>query len=78
MVFEQADIAGEMAEWFDGNVGQIAFRLELVKNEDGSENLLWHGVVDGEQRTLDVEPYSSLWQRFVTGFLSLLPIESQL
>jgi len=78
VVFEQADIAGEMGRWFDRKVGQIAFRLELVKNEDGSENLLWHGVVDGEQRTLDVEPYSGLWQRFVTGFLSLLPIESQL
>jgi putative cardiolipin synthase len=78
VVFKQTDIAAGMAQWFDKNVEQIAFRLELVKNESGSEKLLWHGVVDGERKTFDVDPYTGFWQRFGIGFLSILPIESQL
>jgi hypothetical protein len=49
-----------------------------VKSESGSEKLLWHGVVDGERKTFDVDPYTGFWQRFGIGFLSILPIESQL
>ena len=78
VVFKQTDIGAGMAQWFDKNVEQIAFRLELVKNESGSEQILWHGVVDGERKTLDADPYTGFWQRLGIGFLSLLPIESQL
>ena len=78
VVFEQMEIAEGMAQWFDESIEQVAFRLELVKNENGSEGIRWHGVVDGEQKTLKVEPYTGFWRRFGIGFLSLLPIESQL
>jgi hypothetical protein len=56
----------------------VAFRPELVKNENGTEKILWHGLVDGEQKTFDVDPYTCLWRRFGIGFMSILPIESQL
>jgi putative cardiolipin synthase len=78
VVFSQTEIAEGMADWFDENIEKIAFRLELVKNKSGSEKIFWHGVVDEEQKTFDVDPYSGFWQRFGIGFLSLLPIESQL
>ncbi len=78
VVFSQTEIAEGMADWFDENIEKIAFRLEVVKNNNGSEKILWHGVVDGEQKTFDVDPYSGFWQRFGVGFLSILPIESQL
>jgi hypothetical protein len=44
-----------MGSVFDKHIRQFAFRLELVKSANGSENLLWHGMVDGEEKTFDVE-----------------------
>ncbi len=78
VVFSQTEIAEEMAKWFDENIKKIAFRLELVKNENGSEGIRWHGVVDGEQKTFTVDPYTGFWRRFGIGFFSMFPIESQL
>jgi putative cardiolipin synthase len=78
VVLSQKEIADGMADWFDENIDKIAFRLELVKNKRSSEKILWHGVVDGEKKTFDVDPYSGFWRRFGIGLLSLLPIESQL
>jgi putative cardiolipin synthase len=55
----------------------MAFRLEL-KKENGTEKILWHGLVNGKQQTFDVDPYTGFWRRFGIGFMRLLPIESQL
>ena len=78
VVLASREIAEGMGEWFDENIGQLAFRLELKKDEDGSEELLWNGLVDGKPATFDVDPYTGFWKRFGIGFLGLLPIESQL
>ena len=78
IVLTSEEMANFMGESFDQNIEQVAFRLELVKNENGTEKILWHGVVDGEQKTFDVDPYTSFWRRFGIGFMSILPIESQL
>ena len=67
-----------MGDSFDQNIQQAAFRLELVKDASGAEKLLWHGLVDGQPQTLDVEPYTGFWRRFGISFMSILPIESQL
>jgi putative cardiolipin synthase len=78
VVLTSPEIAQGMGEWFDKNIERIAFRLELKKGEDGSEALLWHGMVDGKPRTFDVDPYTGFWKRLGNGFLGILPIESQL
>jgi len=78
VVVECPEIAQEMGEWFDQNVGKIAFRLELKEKENGSETLLWHGLVDGRPQTFTADPYTGFWQRLGIGFLGILPIESQL
>jgi len=77
VVLESTEIAPEMSDWFDQNIEEVAFRLELNK-ESGTEKLLWHGLVDGKQQTFDVDPYTGFWRRFGIGFMSILPIESQL
>jgi putative cardiolipin synthase len=56
----------------------VAFRVELNRGKDGSEILLWHGVVDGTPQTFDADPYTGFWKRLGIGFLGILPIESQL
>lgn len=78
MVLTSEKVAKTMGEWFDKNIDQIAFRLELKTDESGSERLLWHGLENGVQRVFDVEPYTSFWRRFGVGFLRMFPIESQL
>lgn len=78
IVLENKDIAAAMAKWFDENIADLAFRLELDVNEQGGEKILWHGLVDGEKQVFTVDPYTTFWRRFGVGFLSLLPIESQL
>jgi len=78
VVLASREIAQGMGNWFDENIGKLAFRLELKRDEDGSEALLWHGTVDGTPQTFDVDPYTGFWKRLGIGFLGILPIESQL
>jgi putative cardiolipin synthase len=78
VVVSSNEIGEKMGEWFDNNIQNVAFRLELDKGTDGTDRILWHGLVDGEQKTFTVDPFTGFWLRFGVGFMSLLPIESQL
>jgi putative cardiolipin synthase len=78
VVLSSEELAGFMANAFEENIKRVAFRLELVKKDYEHAKIRWHGKVDGKPVTFDVEPYTSFWQRFGIGFLSILPIESQL
>jgi len=78
LVVDSIEIAEGMAENFDRDIKQHTFTLELKKDEDGYEELLWHGYENGELVTFDVDPYTGFWRRFGVGFMGILPIESQL
>ncbi|MEE4112827.1 MAG: phospholipase D-like domain-containing protein [Desulfobacteraceae bacterium] len=78
VVIDQADIAGGMGAWFDRRIESVAFRLELVKNDNGTESIRWHGMVDGAPKIFHVDPYTRFWRRLGIGVMSILPIESQL
>jgi putative cardiolipin synthase len=78
VVVASKEIANELAERFDQNIEKEAFRLELRKDRDGNDKIVWHGLNDGKQEVFNVEPHTSFWQRLGIGFLSILPIESQL
>jgi putative cardiolipin synthase len=78
VVLEVPGIAAGMAEWFDENIEQLAFRLELKRQENGYEKLYWHGWENGKQVVYSHEPHTGFWRRFGINFMSLWPIESQL
>ena len=78
VVLASREIAQGMVDWFDEHIGKVAFRVELKLDENGSESLRWHGIVDGTPQTFDVDPYTGFWKRLGIGFLGILPIESQL
>jgi putative cardiolipin synthase len=78
VVFESAEIAKKMAQDFDSKIDALAFRLELENADTGSGQILWHGIVDGEQKTLYQEPYTGFWKRLGVGLMRILPIESQI
>jgi len=67
-----------MAKNFDADIEKHTFTLELKVDEDGYEELLWHGFENGDPVTFDVDPYTGFWRRFGVGFMGILPIESQL
>ena len=78
VVIDSPKIGEDMTAVFDTVTEKTAFRLELVKNANGSEGIRWHGMVDGEAQTFTVDPYTGFWRRFGIGLMGLLPIESQL
>ena len=78
VVLEVPEIADGMAKWYDENIKQLAFRLELKKQENGYEKLYWHGLENGKQVVYTHEPHTGFWRRIGINFMSLWPIESQL
>jgi putative cardiolipin synthase len=78
VVLTSSEVANGMGDWFDENIEQIAFRLELQTDEDGDEEILWHGLDDGQPRVFKIDPHTGFWRRFGVGFMGLFPIESQL
>jgi len=78
VIFSSEEAACTMSDWFDEHIDQLAFKLELRKDQDGYEQILWHGMVDGKPQTFDVEPYTGFWRRFGIGFMSIFPIQGLL
>lgn len=72
MIYDET-ISRGIAEHFDENIMDIAFRLEIV---DG--DIVWQQKTEDGVVTLYTEPNTGFWQRFKVGFMSLLPGESQL
>lgn len=78
VVIKSEALAEMLTDRFDQKIDQVAFKLSLVTIEDGTERIRWTGFVDGQKKTLNVEPFTSFWRRFSTGFLRIMPIESQI
>ncbi len=78
VVIDSPELAGVVASAFDEQIDAAAFRLELKQTDLGTEQLLWHGYVDGKPVTYRAEPMTSFWRRLGIGLLRWLPIESQI
>lgn len=78
LILSSPEVAGTMADILTEDIDHHAFRLELHTDEDGYEEILWHGSENGNPVTFDVDPYTSFWRRLGVSIMSLLPIESQL
>ncbi len=78
VLIQSPALAREVAREYDRQIDAAAFRLELKRLDDGREQLLWHGYVDGRPRTWTTEPMTSFWRRLGIGLMRWLPIESQI
>ena len=58
----------------EGVLPKNSYRVELDEDED----LVWITKKDGEEVRYIKEPESTFWQRFMSGFIKMLPIEEQL
>lgn len=78
ILFYEPGISNEVMKHFDQHVENVAFRVELVTNENGSESLRWIGVEEGKEVVFDAEPYASFWQKLSVNLMRMLPIDSML
>jgi putative cardiolipin synthase len=49
-----------------------------VMIDEESGQLYWLTETDGQKVRYNKDPKSSFWQRFIVGFIRMLPVESQL
>ena len=73
VIIKSEEMAKHMAENFDFGMSKYAFKLELKDNE-----IFWHGIVNGKEKTFDVDPYTGFWKRFGVKLMGFLPLEDQL
>jgi len=78
LLCESPELAAGIASGLERNLNGIAWRLQRVVSENGSERLVWIDNADGKVREYDSEPGVSALRKFGVWFLGLLPIESQL
>jgi hypothetical protein len=63
----------------DGARPENSYRVMLeTDSETGAERLVWITKTDGEESRYYSEPEASLWRRFSTWLIGLLPIEKHL
>jgi putative cardiolipin synthase len=76
---ESEAIATEVVGYVEPRLNQIAWRLELRTDANGSRKIVWiDTAADGTLTELDTEPDTSFLRRTGVWFMGLLPIESQL
>ena len=72
---ESPQLAAQVIEYLDEGVrAENSYRLQL--DEDG--NLEWATETGGKPESYSKDPGASFWQRFVSGFIGILPVEGQL
>jgi len=74
VIIESPQLATDFAERLDAI--DIERTYEVVLND--RKQLRWRGMQQGQPVVLDKDPQTSWWHRFSAGFLSILPIKSQL
>ena len=75
VLVESPDTAEAIIDWFLDNRADIAYRLAL-DGEAGNERISWNDAILQEASL--TEPNMNTFQKLWIGFLSLLPLESQL
>ncbi|WP_130392527.1 phospholipase D family protein [Cupriavidus agavae] len=78
VVLDSVPMATRLVEDMEKNLMQIAWRVQLKKDDSGKESLTWTTIEDGKEVVLTSEPDMSIWQHMGIGVLRMLPVEDQL
>ena len=72
---EDPELARQLIAYMDEGVQpRNAYRVMLDENG----KMVWRTQKDGAPVTYKTEPESTFWQRFMSGFIGMLPVEEQL
>ncbi len=78
VVLDSPALATQLVQDMDKNLMDIAWRVQLKKDENGGESLTWTTIEKGKEITYDKEPGMNVWQHMGIGILRILPVEDQL
>jgi putative cardiolipin synthase len=78
ILFYEPKLAGQSADHFDRYIGKVAFKVELVTDENGRESLRWIGQDKDKEIVYDDEPYAGFWKKLSVQLMRILPIDSML
>ncbi len=78
ILFHNPEMATSSSKHFDKHINKVAFRVELIKDENGDESLRWSGVEDGKKIIFTSEPYTGFWKKLSIKLIRVLPIDSML
>ncbi|MEN8132823.1 MAG: phospholipase D-like domain-containing protein, partial [Pseudomonadota bacterium] len=72
---ESPELAAQVLAYMDeGVLPENSYRVLL----DADGDLVWVTEVEGHEVRFHVEPETGLWERFMSGFIQMLPVENQL
>jgi putative cardiolipin synthase len=72
---ESPQLAAQVIEYLDEGIqSENSYRVQL----DADGNLKWLTETGGKPEKFTRDPGSSFWQRFLSGFIGVLPVEGQL
>jgi putative cardiolipin synthase len=80
VLVESRELASQVLDYMEEGIRpENAYRVLLETDSDtGVERLAWVAEVDGRTIRYYSEPETSVWQRFTSWFMGLLPIEEHL
>jgi len=74
VIIRSPTLAAQIAESIERALAEQTFEVFL----DANKRVRWRGFEDGKEVIYTKEPQTSWWQRFVAGFMRILPIRGQL
>lgn len=78
VVLNSPPLAKQLVEDMDRRMLDIAYRVNLKRDDNGAESLTWTTLDNGKEVTYDHEPGMNVWQHLGIGILEVLPVEDQL
>ena len=79
ILFYEPELATGSYEHFDKHIDKVAFRVELVTDENGNESMSWTGIDSNNNKVVfDTEPYAGFWKRLAVNIMRILPIDAML
>jgi putative cardiolipin synthase len=78
ILFYEPQLASQASAKFDRHIDEVAFRVELITDENGKESLRWIGKEDGKEVVFYDEPYAGFWKKLAANLMRVLPIDAML
>jgi putative cardiolipin synthase len=74
VIIKSPEMAAQFGEIVDDRVATQTYEVYL----DDQDQLRWRSIENGKEIIFNHEPQTTWWQRFVAGFMRILPIRGQL
>ena len=78
ILFYEPTLAKQSADNFDRQINKVAFKVELVKDKNGSESLRWTAYENGKEVVFEDEPYAGFLQKMVVKIMRIVPADFML